>query len=130
MTNKLKVIKPFYVMDVDDELDLVNGLYVSVYNEEYNQIGDTNTGKATYSSTFSISPTVAKDLLEKGFLAEVKPVEPKSTEKINVFDKMDRLSAMYKQDLKDAVNDPFDLQKQTVLTNLLNLINYLKSLKH
>lgn len=129
MAKTLKVIKPFYIMQSGDIFELTDdGNYTSKYNEEYNQIGDSDTNKASYTSTFIISQSLAKDLINKGFLSEEAMETPKKS--TNVFDEMDRLSEVYKQDLKEAANDPFDLQKQTVLTNLLNLINYLKSLKH
>ena len=80
MTKILKVIKPFYVMEVNDTFELSQDgtVYSSVFNEVFdNQTDNGVTTKATYTSDYTISKEYAKQLIEQGYLAEVAPKEEK-----------------------------------------------------
>ena len=131
MTNKLVVTKPFYVMDIDDVLELdKDGFYVSTFNEEFKKNDDSdNETQSNYSSVFKISKSYAVELINAGFLKEFVS---KTTEqnRVNVFDEIDKLINTYQTDIINSKSEPFNLEKQTVLTNLLNLLSYLKSLKY
>lgn len=132
MQKILKVIKPFYVMEKDDEFVLSQDgkEYVSNYSEQYNSNDENDTLKANYTSNFVISAEYAQTLLENGYLEEVKP---KSTF-VNVFDEIDKMIKTYELDLKNIDEDCstypacLKLEKETVIKNLLQTLNYLKQL--
>ena len=136
MTKILKVIKPFYVMEVDDtfELSQDGNVYSSVFSEVFdNQTDNGVTTKATYTSDYTISKEYAKQLIEQGYLAEVAPKEEKPF--VNVFDEIDTLIAKYTEDLNNLSNikgeipDVIKLENTTVLLNLIKVLNHLASLK-
>lgn len=136
MTKILKVIKPFYVMEIDDtfELSQDGSVYSSVFSEVFdNQTDNGVTTKATYTSDYTISKEYAKQLIEQGYLAEVSPKEEKPF--VNVFDEIDALIAKYTEDLNNLSNtkgeipDVIKLENTTVLLNLIKVLNHLASLK-
>lgn len=136
MTKILKVIKPFYVMEIGDtfELSQDGSVYSSVFSEVFdNQTDDGVTTKATYTSDYTISKEYAKQLIEQGYLAEVAPKEEKPF--VNVFDEIDALIAKYTEDLNNLSNtkgeipDVIKLENTTVLLNLIKVLNHLASLK-
>ena len=136
MTKILKVIKPFYVMEVGDTFELSQDgtVYSSVFNEVFdNQTDNGVTTKATYTSDYTISKEYAKQLIEQGYLAEVAPKEEKPF--VNVFDEIDALIAKYTEDLNNLSNtkgeipDVIKLENTTVLLNLIKVLNHLASLK-
>lgn len=136
MTKILKVIKPFYVMEVGDtfELSQDGSVYSSVFSEVFdNQTDNGVTTKATYTSDYTISKEYAKQLIEQGYLAEVAPKEEKPF--VNVFDEIDALIAKYTEDLNNLSNtkgeipDVIKLENTTVLLNLIKVLNHLASLK-
>lgn len=136
MTKILKVIKPFYVMEIGDtfELSQDGSVYSSVFSEVFdNQTDNGVTTKATYTSDYTISKEYAKQLIEQGYLTEVAPKEEKPF--INVFDEIDALIAKYTEDLNDLSNtkgeipDVIKLENKTVLLNLIKVLNHLASLK-
>lgn len=136
MTKILKVIKPFYVMEIGDtfELSQDGSVYSSVFSEVFdNQTDNGVTTKATYTSDYTISKEYAKQLIEQGYLAEVAPKEEKPF--VNVFDEIDALIAKYTEDLNDLSNtkgeipDVIKLENKTVLLNLIKVLNHLASLK-
>lgn len=136
MAKVLKVIKPFFVMELNDtfEFSQEDNQYVSSYNVEYNEGDDADTSVSSkYTSEYKISTDYAKYLIEKGFLEEVE--ETKTKNFINIFDEIDSLLDQYNTELKKL---PFDmegepecmkLEKKTVLTNLITVLDYLKALK-
>lgn len=136
MTKILKVIKPFYVMEIGDtfELSQDGSIYSSVFSEVFdNQTDNGVTTKATYTSDYTISKEYAKQLIEQGYLAEVAPKEEKPF--VNVFDEIDALIAKYTEDLNNLSNtkgeipDVIKLENTTVLLNLIKVLNHLASLK-
>lgn len=132
MQKILKVIKPFHVMEIGDEFVLSqNGKeYESNYTEEYNGNNEDNDIASTYTSNFVISLEYAKALINEGYLEEVKPKETF----INVFNEIDKMIKTYEIDLKNLDEDCstypacLKLEKETVIKNLLQVLNYLKQL--
>lgn len=134
MTKILKVIKPFYVLEEGDTLELSKdgSTYTSVYNEEHHEDSDDNsTVTSSYSSVYSISTAYAKTLVENGYLEEVK----EQKDFVNIFDEIDRLLTKYYDDLNDLLygknDDPkcMQVEKETVLQNMIKLLEHLKNLK-
>ena len=134
MTNTLKVVKPFFVMEVGDTFEKTEkGTYKSVYSTEYSA-SDADGGdiSSEYNSTYEISESYAKSLIAEGFLVE----ETKKNDKfVNVFDEIDRMTKQFQTELdnldEDYVGVPACLktEKLTVLTNLLTTLNHLSNLK-
>lgn len=138
MSKNLKVIKPFFVMEPGDtfEFSQEDNQYVSTYNVEYNEGDDTDTTVASkYTSEYRISTDYANYLIEKGYLEEV--VEKTATDKpfINVFDAISNLLEDYNEELNripyEMADDPecLKVEKRSVLTNMITLLDYLNSLK-
>lgn len=139
MTKTLRVIEPFFVMELGDmfEYSEDSKMYVSVHNEDfYNNDNDSSVDsiKSSYSSEFQISPDYAKTLIKEGYLEEVSEAELK-TPFVNIFDEIDNLLTKYNASLKTIEKDMVDLpacvrvERQTVLTNMITLLEHLKSLK-
>lgn len=137
MTKILKVIKPFFVMEVGDtfEYDADTKQYKSVYNEEHNSSNEENsTVVSSYNSVYTISEDYAKMLLENGYLKELK-MENTAKQFVNIFDEIDNLLNRYNEDLKTLLNTDDDtpqclkVEKETVLRNMIKLLQHLKSLK-
>ena len=139
MTKTLRVIEPFFVMELGDmfEYSEDSKMYVSVHNEDfYNNDNNSSVDsiKSSYSSEFQISPDYAKTLIKEGYLEEVSEAEQK-TPFVNIFDEIDNLLTKYNASLKTIEKDMVDLpacvrvERQTVLTNMITLLEHLKSLK-
>ena len=135
MTKILKVIKPFFVMEVGDtfEYDAETKQYKSVYNEEHNSSNeDSSTIVSTYNSVYTISEDYAKLLIEGGYIEEVKT---ESEQFVNIFDEIGRLIVKYSEDLNELINSTDDtpqclkVEKETVLRNMIKLLRHLESLK-
>lgn len=135
MTKILKVIKPFFVMEVGDtfEYDAETKQYKSVYNEEHNSSNeDSSTIVSTYNSVYTISEDYAKLLIEGGYIEEVKT---ENKQFVNIFDEIGRLIVKYSEDLNELINSTDDapqclkVEKETVLRNMLKLLHHLESLK-
>ena len=136
MTKTLRVIDPFFVMDLDDtfEYDENTKMYVSKHKEEFYKTDSdsVNEVKSSYNAEFQISEEYAKTLIEEGYLEEVN--ENKSTF-VNIFDEIDTLLDKYNKSLATIDEDMVDLpacvkiERQAVLTNLVTLLEHLKSLK-
>lgn len=134
MAKTLRVIDSFFVMEVGDTFVLAdNGeYYVSEHSEEFHKNGKDDTLSSSYNSTFRISPEYAKELTDNGYLEEVdedkKPF-------VNVFDEIDMLIDRYQTELLNLDNDLASqpqcvkVEKTTVLTNLLSVLNHLKTLR-
>nr|UVN07758.1 MAG: hypothetical protein [Bacteriophage sp.] len=135
MTKILKVIKPFFVMENGDtfEYNTDTDQYESVYNEEHNSSNEDNsTVVSSYNSVYRISKEYAKMLLDNGYVEEVD--EKKRF--VNIFDEIDNKLSEYNNELyalktKADENTPQCLlvEKETVLRNMIKLLEYLKGLK-
>lgn len=135
MTKILKVIKPFFVMESGDtfEYNADTEQYESVYNEEHNSSNEDNsTVVSSYNSVYRISKEYAKMLLDNGYVEEVD--EKKRF--INIFDEIDNKLSEYNNELR-AIKAKADdntpqcllVEKETVLRNMIKLLEYLKGLK-
>ena len=135
MTKILEVIKPFFVMENGDtfEYNADTDQYESVYNEEHNSSNEDNsTVVSSYNSVYRISKEYAKMLLDNGYVEEVD--EKKRF--VNIFDEIDNKLSEYNNELytlktKADENTPQCLlvEKETVLRNMIKLLEYLKGLK-
>lgn len=136
MTKTLRVIDPFFVMDNGDtfEYNESTKMYVSKHKEEFYKNDDKSVEeiKSSYSSEFQISEEYARALVNDGYLEEV---EENKHSFVNIFDEIDTLLAKYKNGLETLENDTVGLptcvkvEKESVLTNLVTLLEHLKSLK-
>lgn len=135
MTKFLKVINPFFTTQLGDrfEFDNKKKMYVLDTNEEFHKIHDDDSSEitSTYTSTFEISVDYAKMLIDEGYLEEVKDDE-KTQKFVNIFDEIDTLLANYKAEL-DSIDENLPqclkVEKETVLSNLIKVLNHLKNLK-
>lgn len=135
MTKILKVIKPFFVMENGDtfEYNADTDQYESVYNEEHNSSNEDNsTVVSSYNSVYRISKEYAKMLLDNGYVEEVD----EKNRFVNIFDEIDNKLSEYNNELyilktKADENTPQCLlvEKETVLRNMIKLLEYLKGLK-
>jgi hypothetical protein len=135
MTKILKVIKPFFVMENGGtfEYNADTDQYESVYNEEHNSSNEDNsTVVSSYNSIYRISKEYAKMLLDNGYVEEVD--EKKRF--VNIFDEIDNKLSEYNEELYTLSNGDNDdtpqcllVEKETVLRNMIKLLEYLKGLK-
>lgn len=135
MTKILKVIKPFFVMENGDtfEYNADTDQYESVYNEEHNSSNEDNsTVVSSYNSVYKISKEYAKMLLDNGYVEEVD--EKKRF--VNIFDEIDNKLSEYNEELYALSNGDNDdtpqcllVENETVLRNMIKLLEYLKGLK-
>lgn len=135
MTKILKVIKPFFVMENGDtfEYNANTDQYESVYNEEHNSSNEDNsTVVSSYNSVYRISKEYAKMLLDNGYVEEVDDKK----RFVNIFDEINNKLSEYNNELcvlksKADENTPQCLlvEKETVLRNMIKLLEYLKRLK-
>ena len=135
MTKILKVIKPFFVMDNGDtfEYNTDTDQYESVYNEEHNSSNEDNsTVVSSYNSVYRISKEYAKMLLDNGYVEEVDDKK----RFVNIFDEIDNKLSEYNEELYTLSNGDNDdtpqcllVEKETVLRNMIKLLEYLKGLK-
>ena len=135
MSNILRVIDPFFITEVGDVFTLMEDgkTYSFQKNEEFHKAGDDGDVNSSYNATFNISADYALQLVKDGYLEEVNP--DKKGNFINVFDEIDNLIARYDDQLKnidlDMANEPqcLKVEKTTVLTNILSVLNHLKTLR-
>lgn len=135
MTKILKVIKPFFVMENGDtfEYNADTDQYESVYNEEHNSSNEDNsTVVSSYNSVYRISKEYAKMLLDNGYVEEVDDKK----RFVNIFDEINNKLSEYNNELcvlksKADENTPQCLlvEKETVLRNMIKLLEHLKGLK-
>lgn len=135
MTKILKVIKPFFVMENGDtfEYNEETNQYESVYNEEHNSSNEDNsTVVSSYNSVYRISKEYAKMLLDNGYVEEVD--EKKRF--VNIFDEIDNKLSEYNNELYTLKTNADEntpqcllVEKETVLRNMIKLLEYLKGLK-
>lgn len=137
MSKILRVIEPFFTVELGDTFEYCEDtkMYVCKHKEEFYMNEDSNIHgvKSVYNSDFQISTDYAKSLIEDGYLEEATEVE-KSTF-VNIFDEIDRLVEQYTKQLSTIDKDMVDLpacvrvERETVLQNMITLLNHLKSLK-
>ena len=135
MTKILKVVKPFFVMEEGDtfEYNEETNQYESVYNEEHNSSNEDNsTVVSSYNSVYRISKEYAKMLLDNGYVEEVD--EKKRF--VNIFDEIDNKLSEYNNELYTLKTNADEntpqcllVEKETVLRNMIKLLEYLKGLK-
>ena len=136
MSKILRVIDPFFVLEVGDTLTLSDDgkFYVFERSEEFHKAGDSNELNSTYNSKFTISIDYAKELIKEGYLEEVESKQ-KTSSFVNVFDEIDNLINKYQNDLAridiEMADQPqcLKVEKTTVLTNILSVLNHLKTLR-
>ena len=135
MAKTLRVIDSFFVMEAGDIFTLSEDgkFYTAEHNEEFHKSGDTDELNSAFSSTLLISVYYAKQLIDGGYLEEVNP-EPKK-KFVNIFDEIDSLITRYQNELNSIDTDFADepqclkVEKTTVLTNILSVLNHLKTLR-
>ena len=136
MSKILRVIDPFFEMEIGDTFTLTEDgkLYSSEHNEEFRKAGDNDEVNAIYNSVFNISVEYAKELIKEGYLEEVTENKEQNTF-VNVFDEIDNLIKKYQLELNNIDTTMKDapqcmkVEKTTVLTNILSVLNHLKTLR-
>ena len=135
MTKTLRVIDPFFIMELGDTFEYSDDLkmYVSKHKEEFFDDNNFNSEiKSSFNSEFQISEEYAKTLINEGYIEEV---EDDNKRFINIFDEIDSLISTYSRNLENIDKDMKGLpsclktEKETVLTNLITVLKHLKSLK-
>ena len=135
MTKILKVVKPFFVMEAGDtfEYDAEAKQYKSVYNEEHNGSDENNsTVISSYNSVYTISEEYAKMLIDNGYLVEIND---KKQNFVNIFEAINTLINEYSEELEKLLTTEDDtpqclkVEKETVLRNMIKLLEHLRSLK-
>lgn len=139
MAKTLRVIDPFFVMELGDTFEYSDEskMYVSKHKEEFYKMDSDsiNEIKSTYNSEFQISQEYAQSLIDEGYLEEVNEVDSAASTFVNVFDEINTLLAKYKKGLETLEEDTAELptcvkvERESVLTNLVTLLEHLKSLK-
>lgn len=139
MTKTLRVIDPFFMMEVGDtfEYSADDKMYVSRHKEEFYKTDSEKVSdlKSSYNSEFQISSEYAKTLIDDGYLEEVLECELNKPSFVNIFDEIDNLLSKYKKGLSTIEEDTAELptcvkvERETVLTNMITLLEHLKSLK-
>ena len=137
MAKILRVIDPFFVMEIGDtfEYSEESKMYVSKHKEEFYKMDseDVNEVKSSYNAEFQISTEYAQSLIKDGYLEEV--VEDEKPAFVNIFDEINTLLDRYKSGLETLEKDTIGLpacvkvERESVLTNLVTLLEHLKSLK-
>lgn len=137
MAKILRVIDPFFVMEIGDtfEYSEESKMYVSKHKEEFYKMDseDVNEVKSSYNAEFQISTEYAQSLIKDGYLEEV--IEDEKPAFVNIFDEINTLLDRYKSGLETLEKDTIGLpacvkvERESVLTNLVTLLEHLKSLK-
>ena len=136
MAKTLRVIDPFFVMDAGDtfEYNPDTKMYVSSHKEEFYKMddGSINEVKSAYNSEFQISVDYANELIKEGYL---EVMDDKKANFVNIFDEIDTLLEKYKKNLETLEQDTVGLpacvkvERESVFTNLVTLLEHLKGLK-
>ena len=136
MAKVLRVIEPFFDMDVDDTFVLSDDakFYVFEKNEEFHtNSSETEDLTSSLKSTFKISIKWAKQLVEDGYLEEVN--EKANAKFVNVFDEIEKLLNAYQEELKlipETMKESPEclrVERTTVLMNMIKVLSYLKTLR-
>ena len=136
MSKILKVVEPFFLVNVGDTFVLSEDgkFYITEHNEEFHTAKDEGDMSSSYTSEFKISLKWAEQLIEDGYLEEVTISDGKSTF-VNVFDEIDNLLSKYTNELNDLPKTMVDapeclkVEKTTVLSNMIKVLEHLKSLR-
>lgn len=136
MKNKLIVVEPFALLNIGDELiwNKEEQAYVAEYDERELSATDKKNFKSTYYSKYSISEDYAKMLIKEGFLKEDTSAKNDAQFK-NVFDEIEKLRNQYTYELDALHKNPNlisryeAIEKETVLSNLITVLDYLKTLR-
>ena len=139
MDKVLRVISPFYLLKVGDTFELSEdgSEYTNVHNEQLDETNEAgNDISASFTSKYTISTDYANMLIEEGYLAPLKPEVREKTEGfINVFDEIDTMLEAYNEELdnldEDYAEEPacLKVEKETVLRNMIKILEHLNSLK-
>lgn len=136
MAKVLRVIEPFFDVDIDDTFVLSDDakFYVFEKNEEFHtNSSETEDLTSSLKSTFKISIKWAKQLVEDGYLEEVN--EKANTKFVNVFDEIEKLLNAYQEELKlipETMKESPEclrVERTTVLMNMIKVLSYLKTLR-
>lgn len=139
MSKILTVIEPFFVMEIGDTFEVTEdgNYYTSTCNLEHSEVDDNkNSICSKYSSNYTISKDYAKMLIKEGYLEEAFAEDrAEKSNFVNVFDEITTLLKNYSNELDnldvDYKNQPacMKVEKETVLRNMIQLLNHLNSLK-
>ena len=136
MAKVLRVIEPFFDVDLDDTFVLSDDakFYVFEKNEEFHtNSSETEDLTSSLKSTFKISIKWAKQLVEDGYLEEVN--EKANAKFVNVFDQIEKLLNAYQEELKlipETMKESPEclrVERTTVLMNMIKVLSYLKTLR-
>lgn len=136
MAKVLRVIEPFFDVDIDDTFVLSDDakFYVFEKNEEFHtNSSETEDLTSSLKSTFKISIKWAKQLVEDGYLEEVN--EKTNAKFVNVFDEIEKLLNAYQEELKlipETMKESPEclrVERTTVLMNMIKVLSYLKTLR-
>lgn len=136
MKKILRVVEPFFTAELGDTFTFSDktNLYESQTQEEFRKSDEDNEVTSSYNATFSISKAYAQELIEDGYLEEV---DTKTEDKpfTNVFDEIKTLKEKYSSELSKLDEDMklspqcLKVERETVLSNLVKVLNHLESLK-
>lgn len=135
MMKELKVIEPFFNLEIGDKLTLTEDGKSYVFTDSDSSVDKTESGdsKFSFSATFKIDSVYAQELIKNGYLEEVD--YKKNDTFRNVFDEIDIMLNRYNEEL-DNLDRDFDdkpaclkVEKGTVLKNLIKALNHLRELK-
>ena len=96
MAKVLRVINPFFVMELGDTFEYSEDskMYVSKHKEEFYKMDSDklNDIKSSYNSEFQISTEYAQSLIEEGYLEEASEKEKaensrSKSAKVRIFEK-------------------------------------------
>ena len=132
---ELKVIEPFFNLEVGDKLTLTEDGKSYVFTDSDSSVDKTESGdsKFSFSATFKIDSVYAQELIKNGYLEEVD--YKKNDTFRNVFDEIDIMLNRYNEEL-DNLDRDFDdkpaclkVENGTVLKNLIKALSHLRELK-
>lgn len=136
MKKILRVVEPFFTAELGDTFTFSDktNLYESQTQEEFRKSDEDNEVTSSYNATFSISKAYAQELIEDGYLEEV---DTTTADKpfTNVFDEIKTLKEKYSSELSKLDEDMklspqcLKVERETVLSNLVKVLNHLESLK-
>lgn len=136
MMKELKVIEPFFNLEIGDKLTITEDGKSYVFTDSDSSVDKTEAGdsKFSFSATFKIDSVYAQELVKNGYLEEVTYKKSEAPFK-NVFDEIDIMLERYNEELNNLDRDFDDkpaclkVEKGTVLKNLIKALNHLKELK-
>lgn len=132
MIKILEVKEPIFMMDAGDRLSISEDGKEYSYSriDKFNDIIKGGDGSVISNHNVKVSADFANTLIEEGYLKEVD-----DNNFVNVFTEIDNLMAKYNDQLEnideDCAHDPacLKIEKETVLRNLVSVLDHLRSLK-